>query len=278
MSVVRAIFLLVVLSINHRGIAAQAKHSGEEHGVDERRAELLEKEQALFLRGCKGDLACAATKHKKLLDFREKHPSVYSNLTSGSIGDMIRSGAVLLDESTCSGHAVFLVRNRLFDWDRSRLELLQWQVYNHEVLFHYAPASERGIVVVQDVSGFALGNMWAIARSGGLGLLDYFDQNIVGIVLIGEPWFFGSFWKIARMLLPEKERNMIKMLGSNWNQLPQAVQMGGACSGGELGDAEKRLLQLPTDEDLGGTRLGTLPLEIPRPLSLDGKWSGHGEF
>lgn len=38
---------------------------------------------------------------------------------------MIGMGAVLLNGVTCSGNVVFLVRNRLFDWDRSMLELLQ---------------------------------------------------------------------------------------------------------------------------------------------------------
>ena len=142
-------------------------------------------------------------------------------------------------------------------------------MYNHEVLFHYAPASERGIVVVQDVSNFGLPQMWQIARSGGLGLLNYFDQNIVGIVILGEPWFFGSFWKVARMLLPAKERNMITMLGQRWDQLVHAVQVGdkSLCEGGKLGPVEQSLLQLPSDDDLGGTRVGTLHLEFPAPLA-----------
>ena len=38
---------------------------------------------------------------------------------------MIGMGAVLLNGVTCSGNVVFLVRNRLFDWNRSMLELLQ---------------------------------------------------------------------------------------------------------------------------------------------------------
>jgi hypothetical protein len=141
---------------------------------------------------------------------------------------MIRNGAVLLNGETCSGHTVFLVRNRLFDWARGSTELLQWQVYNHETLFHYVPASEKGIVVVQDVSNFELRHMWAVARSGGLGLLNYFDQHIVGIIIVGEPSFFGAFWRVARMLLPERARNMITMLGQKWEQLPGAVQVGDA--------------------------------------------------
>ena len=194
-------------------VAAQPDH--DQHTG--RRASLLHEEENLFMRGCQDDRSCAGAKHAKLLAYREQHPDVYRNLTSGGINDMIRTGAVLLNGETCSGHVVFVVRNRLFDWNRNNLELLQWQVYNHETLFHYAPASEKGIVVVQDVSNFALKHMWQVARSGGLSLLNYFDQHIVGIVIVGEPWFFGSFWKVARMLLPEKERNMIKMLGNNWD-------------------------------------------------------------
>jgi hypothetical protein len=191
-----------------------------------RRASLLLEEERLFLRGCAGDRECAAAKHAKLQAYRESRPDVYRNLTSGAVDGMIRNGAVLLNGETCSGHTVFLVRNRLFDWARGSTELLQWQVYNHETLFHYVPASEKGIVVVQDVSNFELRHMWAVARSGGLGLLNYFDQNIVGIVIVGEPSFFGVFWRVARMLLPERERNMITMLGQKWEQLPGAVQVG----------------------------------------------------
>jgi hypothetical protein len=191
-----------------------------------RRASLLLEEERLFLRGCAGDRECAAAKHAKLQAYRQSHPDVYRNLTSGAVDGMIRNGAVLLNGETCSGHTVFLVRNRLFDWARGSTELLQWQVYNHETLFHYVPASEKGIVVVQDVSNFELLHMWAVARSGGLGLLNYFDQNIVGIVIVGEPSFFGAFWRVARMLLPERERNMITMLGQKWEQLPGAVQVG----------------------------------------------------
>ena len=84
-----------------------------------RRASLLLDEERLFLRGCAGDRACAAKKHAKLQAFRESRPDVYRNLTSGAIDGMIRSGAVLLNGETCSGNAVFVVRNRLFDWDRS---------------------------------------------------------------------------------------------------------------------------------------------------------------
>ena len=94
-------------------------------GESAHRASLLLQEQDLFLRGCSGDRRCAAAKHAKLQAFREEHSEVYSNLTSGGIDSMIRSGAVLLKGSTCSGHSVLLVRNRLFDWDRSILELLQ---------------------------------------------------------------------------------------------------------------------------------------------------------
>ncbi len=121
-----------------------------------RHERLMAEEEALFLRGCGGDSKCAVAKHARLLDFRRDHPDVYSNLTSGAIDGMIRGGAVLLNGATCSGNVVFLVRNRLFDWDLSMLELLQWQVYNHETIFHYAPAIEKGIVVVQDVSDFPL--------------------------------------------------------------------------------------------------------------------------
>ena len=244
-----------------------AEDGAVEMGPGIRRATLLQDEEMRFLRGCGGDEACAAARHAKLLSFRDAHPNVYRNLSSGGVADMIRSGAVLLPGTTCAGHAVLLVRNRLFDWSRSQLELLQWQVYNHEVLLRHTPA--QGIVVVQDVSQTPLSAMWAVARSGGLGLLNYFDQNVVGIVIVGEPWFFGSFWKVARLLLPERERNMIKLLGnSNWAKLPQAVQMGPdleglPCGGGELGEVEKRLLLLPSDDDLDGVRLGTIELEIP---------------
>jgi hypothetical protein len=130
---------------------------GKRHGW------LVAEEEALFLRGCGGDSKCAVAKHAKLLDFRRDHPDVYRNLTSGAIDGMIRGGAVLLNGATCSGNVVFLVRNRLFDWDRSMLELLQWQVYNHETIFHYAPAIEKGIVVVQDVSDFPLRRCTVIA-------------------------------------------------------------------------------------------------------------------
>jgi hypothetical protein len=70
------------------------------------------------------------------------------------------------------------------------------------------------------------------------------------------------------MLLPEKERNMIKMLGNNWDQLPHAVQVGAdaqRCSSTELGLVEKSLQQLPSDKDLGGIRVGSLALELPLP-------------
>jgi len=229
-------------------------------------AQLLSGEEDLFLRGCAaaGNVrACTAEKHARLLAYRAQHPEVYTNLTSGGIDAMIGSGAVMLDGLTCSGgHVVMVVRNRLVDWSRSSLELLQWQVYVHEALFHYAPASERGIIVVQDVSQFGLAQMWQVARSGGLGLLDYFDQNIAGIVLLGEPWFFASFWKVVRMLVPEKERNMVRMLGHKWDQLPHAVQLGAPqCKA--WGPVENSLLKLPSDDDLGGIRLGSLPLEIP---------------
>ena len=98
-------------------------------------------------------------------------------------------------------------------------------------------------------------------------MLNYFDQHIVGIVLVGEPWFFGSFWRIARMLLPEKERNMIQMLGNRWHELPHAVQRGPhgkpLWGGGELGPVELTLTQLPSDGDLGGVAVGALPLTLP---------------
>lgn len=73
-----------------------------------RRTWLLQDEEDLFLRGCRGDRKCAVAKHAKLLDFRREHPDVYRNLTSGDINGMIRMGAVLLNGVTCSGHVVFL--------------------------------------------------------------------------------------------------------------------------------------------------------------------------
>ncbi len=75
------------------------------------------------------------------------------------------------------------------------------------------------------------------------------------------------------MLLPEKERNMIKMLGNRWHELPQAVQIGSQdllpCGGGELGPVERSLSQLPSDGDLGGLRVGALPLDIPNTKPPD---------
>ena len=105
-------------------LAASAAHARGAH-----RDWLLQDEEDLFLRGCRGDRKCAVAKHAKLLDFRRDHPDVYRNLTSGDINGMIRMGAVLLHGVTCSGHVVFLVRNRLFDWNRSMLELLQVVLY-----------------------------------------------------------------------------------------------------------------------------------------------------
>ena len=113
-------------------------------------------------------------------------------------------------------------------------------------------------------------SMWQIARSGGLGLLNYFDQHIVGIVLVGEPWFFATFWRVVRMLLPEKERNMVHMLGNRWHEIPQAVQIGRhdqpVCGGGELGPVERSLAQLPSDGDLGGVPVGSLTLNLSGEL------------
>jgi hypothetical protein len=108
---------------SHRSVHKYSEPPAD--GESAHRASLLLQEQDLFLRGCSGDRRCAAAKHAKLQAFREEHSEVYSNLTSGGIDSMIRSGAVLLKGSTCSGHSVLLVRNRLFDWDRSILELLQ---------------------------------------------------------------------------------------------------------------------------------------------------------
>ena len=84
------------------------------------------------------------------------------------------------------------------------------------------------------------------------------------------------------MLLPEKERNMIKMLGNRWHELPHAVQIGSQdllpCGGGELGPVEKSLSQLPSDGDLGGLRVGALPLAIPatRPPDSPGAAQERG--
>ena len=78
-------------------------------------------------------------------------------------------------------------------------------------------------------------------------------------------------------------------------KLPQAVQMGPdleglPCGGGELGEVEKRLLLLPSDDDMDGVRLGTIELEFPmhpmgdaeHPAQLD-PWTeeeenGSGEY
>jgi len=260
--------LLVAITVTCRSVRAEEAA----HDIPPSFTKQVEVEDAAIRASCgriePGKQGCVERVKNRILEFRRKNEHLYRNLTSGEAVNMIRSGAVLLNGETCSGkRKVLVVRNRLFDWNRSISELFQWQIYIHEAIFHSSEIQERGLVVVQDVSEFGLVHMWQIFRSGGLGLLHYFPQHIVGIVIIGEPWFFDSFWRIAKYLLPEKERNMIKMLGDGWSGLAANVQEHSdeTCSG----DLEKKLEKAASNDELDGVSMGRMSLHIPHTPTDD---------
>mmetsp|Transcript_33161 Transcript_33161/g.78543 ORF Transcript_33161/g.78543 Transcript_33161/m.78543 type:complete len:198 (-) Transcript_33161:304-897(-) len=172
---------------------------------------------------------------------------------------MLRNGIEVLDDG--KSHPVIVIRNRLFDWDRSPHEMLQWQVYVHETMYSRQDWQGRGLVVIQDLSGFHLKDMWHMVRSGGMSLLHSFEQNISTCIMLGEPFYFASVWGVAKFLLPEKQRDRMHFLGSGGFGDPVV----GKALRGLGGPIEVALRKLPTDQDIGGLRFGDLPLPKKQP-------------
>lgn len=126
-------------------------------------------------------------------------------------------------------------------------------------------------------------------RSGGLSLLDSFEQNMTRCIMLGEPFYFGSVWgvplqpvprptrkgrlpggrerawpgadcsgarQVAKFLLPEKQRERMHFLGSGgWGDALVSKTLQG-----KGGAAEAALRKLPTDQDIGGQRYGDMQL------------------
>ncbi|GMR59782.1 hypothetical protein PMAYCL1PPCAC_29977 [Pristionchus mayeri] len=81
---------------------------------------------------------------------------------------------------------------------------------------------ERGaILYIMDLTGLKFDRNVTTLVSGALASIsafmsDHYVELIHSFVLVNVPSFIHAIWTLARPLLPERTRNKVKILGSNW--------------------------------------------------------------
>ncbi|GMT11729.1 hypothetical protein PFISCL1PPCAC_3026, partial [Pristionchus fissidentatus] len=106
-------------------------------------------------------------------------------------------------------------------------EVLKARVHDLEsmlaaVMKMEARTGERGsILYIMDLSGLKFDRNVTTLVSGALASIsafmsDHYVELIHSFVLVNVPAFISAIWTLARPLLPERTRNKVKILGSNW--------------------------------------------------------------
>ncbi|GMS81176.1 hypothetical protein PENTCL1PPCAC_3351 [Pristionchus entomophagus] len=106
-------------------------------------------------------------------------------------------------------------------------ELLKARVHDLEsmlaaVMKMEAKTGERAaILYIMDLTGLKMDRNVTTLVSGALASIsafmsDHYVELIHSFVLVNVPTFIHAIWTLARPLLPERTRNKVKILGSNW--------------------------------------------------------------
>ncbi|CAD6198936.1 unnamed protein product [Caenorhabditis auriculariae] len=77
------------------------------------------------------------------------------------------------------------------------------------------------VIYVMDLTGLKMDRKLTTLVSGGLAsisafMAEHYVEMVHSFVLVNVPSFIHAVWTIARPLLPEKTRNKVNIMGSNW--------------------------------------------------------------
>ncbi|KHJ76688.1 CRAL/TRIO domain protein [Oesophagostomum dentatum] len=79
------------------------------------------------------------------------------------------------------------------------------------------------VLYVMDLTGLKMDRRLMSLITGGLAsisafMAEHYVEMVHSFVLVNVPSFISAIWTVARPLLPEKTRNKVNILGSNWKQ------------------------------------------------------------
>ncbi|KAE9413923.1 hypothetical protein Angca_009150, partial [Angiostrongylus cantonensis] len=79
------------------------------------------------------------------------------------------------------------------------------------------------ILYIMDLTGLKLDHRCMTLITGGLAsisafMAEHYVEMVHSFVLVNVPSFISAIWTVARPLLPERTRNKVNILGSNWKE------------------------------------------------------------
>ncbi|XP_041355881.1 retinaldehyde-binding protein 1-like [Gigantopelta aegis] len=183
-----------------------------------------------FLRCKKFDVKRAYNQMTAYLLFREKHKDVTSKLHLSSLRFAISKGFPVILPNRDKEGRVWL----LFDvgsWDHTEIpfpELMASLLYVIETLIENEETQVNGFVLLETYERYHIDQALAMKPADVKTMIDLLQGSFPGrfkvFNIIRQPWYFSTFWTLAKPFLSSKMTSRIMVHGSDLSKLYEQME------------------------------------------------------